>query len=90
VASSEQKRHTQNLKRYARNQAAKSRLKTLIKKVETAATSGDAAGAETQLKLAVSVIQRAGRKKILPPNTAARRVGRLSRFVHKHKSAATS
>jgi small subunit ribosomal protein S20 len=88
VASSEEKRHKQSLKRHARNQAAKSRIKTLMKKVTTAAGSGDAAVAETQLRTAASAIHKAGRKKILHPNTAARRVARLSRVVHQSKSAA--
>jgi small subunit ribosomal protein S20 len=88
VASSEEKRHKQNLKRHARNQAVKSRIKTLMKKVTSAAGSGDAAVAETQLRTAASAIHKAGRKRILHPNTAARRVARLSRVVHQSKSAA--
>jgi len=90
VASSEEKRHTQSLKRHDRNQSAKSRIKTLIKKVETAATGGDAGAAETQLRLATSALQKAGRKNVLHPNTAARRVGRLSRLIHRGKSTATA
>jgi small subunit ribosomal protein S20 len=88
VASSEEKRHKQSLKRHARNQAVKSRIKTLMKKVTAAAGSGAAAVAETQLRTAASAIHKAGRKRILHPNTAARRVARLSRVVHQSKSAA--
>jgi len=88
VASSEEKRHKQNLKRHDRNQAVKSRIKTFMKKVISAADSGDAAAAETELRAAASAIQKAGRKRILHPNTAARRVARLSRVVHQSKSAA--
>jgi small subunit ribosomal protein S20 len=89
VASSEEKRHQQNLKRHVRNQAVKSRIKTLIKKVTAAADSGDTTAAEMQLRLAASAIQKAGRKRVLPPNTAARRVARLSRIVYKSKNMAT-
>jgi|SRR5262245_12267785 small subunit ribosomal protein S20 len=89
VASSEEKRHKQNLQRHARNQAAKSRIKTLIKKVLAAAGSGDSTTAEAQLHVAASAIQKAGRKRLFHPNTAARRVARLSRIVHKSKSATT-
>jgi len=88
VASSEEKRHKQNLKRHDRNQAVKSRIKTFMKKVMSAADNGDAAAAETELRAAASAIQKAGRKRILHPNTAARRVARLSRVVHQSKSAA--
>jgi len=88
VASSEEKRHKQNLKRHDRNQAVKSRIKTFMKKVMSAADNGDAAAAETELRAAASAIQKAGRKRILHPNTAARRVARLSRMVHQSKSAA--
>ena len=88
MASSEEKRHKQNLKRHDRNQAVKSRIKTFMKKVMSAADNGDAAAAETELRAAASAIQKAGRKRILHPNTAARRVARLSRVVHQSKSAA--
>ncbi len=87
MASSEEKRHKQNLKRHDRNQAVKSRIKTFMKKVMSAADNGDAAAAETELRAAASAIQKAGRKRILHPNTAARRVARLSRVVHQSKSA---
>ena len=88
MASSEEKRHKQNLKRHARNQTVRSRIKTLMKKAMSAASSGAAAAAETELRAAASAIQKAGRKRILPPNPAARRVARLSRVVHQSKSAA--
>ncbi len=88
MASSEEKRHKQNLKRHARNQTVRSRIKTLMKKAMSAASSGAAAAAETELRAAASAIQKAGRKRILHPNTAARRVARLSRVVHQSKSAA--
>ncbi|MBI3301763.1 MAG: 30S ribosomal protein S20 [Deltaproteobacteria bacterium] len=87
MASSEEKRHTQNLKRHARNQSTKSRVKTLMKKVIAAVDSGDATAGEAQLRIAASAIQKAGRKRVLHPNTAARRVARLSRLVHRSKSA---
>jgi len=90
VASSEEKRYQQSLNRHARNQATKSRLKTLMKKVQTAIDNGEAATAETQLRVAASALQKAGRKRVLHPNTAARRVARLARVVHKSKAASPS
>jgi small subunit ribosomal protein S20 len=88
VASSEEKRHRQSLKRQARNQATKSRVKTLIKKVIAAVAGTDTKITEEQLRVAVSAIHKAGRKRVLHPNTAARRVARLSRLVHRSKNAA--
>lgn len=88
MASSEEKRHRQSLKRQTRNQATKSKIKTLIKKVITATASADAQNAEAELRTAVSAIHKAGRKRVLHPNTAARRVARLSRLVHRSKTAA--
>ena len=88
MASSEEKRHKQNLKRHDRNQTVKSRIKTLMKKVLSTADSGEAAAAETQLRAAASAIQKAGRKRVLHPNTAARRVARLARVVHQSKTPA--
>ncbi len=88
MASSQEKRHRQSLKRQARNQATKSRVKTLIKKVVAAAAGTDLKTTEEQLRVAVSAIHKAGRKRVLHPNTAARRVARLSRLVHRSKNAA--
>ena len=90
MASSEEKRYQQSLKRHARNQATKSRLKTLMKKVQTAVDNGETTTAETQLRVAASALQKAGRKRVLHPKTAARRVARLARVVHKSKTASSS
>ena len=90
MASSEEKRYQQSLKRHARNQSTKSRLKTLMKKVQAAVDNGEATTAETQLRVAASALQKAGRKRVLHPNTAARRVARLARAVHKSKAASPS
>ncbi len=88
MASSEEKRHRQSLKRQARNQATKSKIKTLIKKVISATAGTEANNTEEQLRNAISAIHKAGRKRVLHPNTAARRVARLSRLVHRSKTAA--
>lgn len=90
MASSEDKRYKQSVKRHARNQATKSRIKTLVKKVLSAAETGEIVTAETQLRSAASAIQKAGRKRVLHPNTAARRIARLARAVHKSKTSSPS
>lgn len=83
----EKKRFIQSENRRIRNHANKSRVKTIIKRVSTALDSGDAAAAETQLREAISAIQKAGQKKIMHPNTASRRIAQLTKMVHRSKTA---
>lgn len=61
-----------------------------MKRVIVAAAHRDEATAEAQLRLAASALHKAGRKRILHPNTAARRIARLARLVHQSKSTAAS
>ena len=61
-----------------RNRTAKSRLFTMVKKVQTAPSKGDA---ETALKKAISVIDTTARKGIIKKETAARKKSRLCKFV---------
>ncbi len=70
----------QNAKRRLRNRAAISRIRTIIKKVRTAATKADA---EKDLQTAISVIDSTARKGIIKRNTASRNVSRLTQFVNK-------
>lgn len=90
MISSQEKRHRQSIKRHARNKAAKSRIKTEMKKVRAIIESGDMATAESQLRLVMGLLHKAGRKRVLHPNTAARRIGKLARLVYQHKSTAAS
>lgn len=90
MASGEKKRHRQSLDRNARNHSEKSRVKTLIKKVERAGEGDDTAAAESSLRTAISALHKAGQKRIIPHNAAARHVGQLSKLVRRKKSAAAS
>lgn len=72
------KRHRQSLKRYERNRAVKSRMKTYIRKVEEATTKESA---ETALRDAISSIDKNAGSRIIHPNKAARVKSRLSRLV---------
>ena len=87
MASGEKKRHRQSLDRNARNHSEKSRVKTLVKKAETAVEGNDTATAESALRTAVSALHKAGQKRIIPHNAAARHVGQLSKLLHRKKSA---
>ena len=69
-SASAAKRHRQSLKRRAQNRAMKSAVKTQVKKVRAAVKDGDLAKAETEFKLAVKRLDRAGSKKYIHPNAA--------------------
>ena len=79
----EKKRFIQSEARRIRNHAAKSRVKTVMKRVTSVLESDDPGAVDTQLRDAMSALHKAGRKKILHPNTAARRIARLSKMVQR-------
>ncbi len=76
--ASARKRIRQNERRSARNQARKSRVRTFIKKVETAIASGDQAAASEALRTAQPEMQRAVTKGVAHLNQVARKISRLS------------
>ncbi len=66
-----------------RNKMIKSKIKTIIKKVEADIASGDKSTAQASLKVATSEIGKAASKGIYHKNNAARKVARLSAAVSK-------
>jgi small subunit ribosomal protein S20 len=76
--ASAQKRIRQTVKRTARNQACKSRMRTFVKKVETAIAGGDREAANAALRDAQPEMQRAAGKGVIHANTVARKLSRLS------------
>jgi small subunit ribosomal protein S20 len=79
--ASAQKRIRQTAKRTARNQARKSRMRTFVKKVETALAGGNKEEAATALRAAQPEMQRAAGKGVIHANTIARKISRLSARV---------
>ena len=77
---SAKKRIRQSERRRVRNQAAQTKMKTLIKKVHNAT---EKAAAEVNLKEAVSFIDKSVSKGRLHKNTAARKKSSLTRHVNK-------
>ena len=75
---SAQKRARQTERRTAVNTARRSRVRGSIKRVEEAITSGDKNAAQAALRAAQPEIQRGAIKRLVPKNTAARRVSRLA------------
>ena len=66
----------------ARNKAIKSKVKTYVKKVETAVEKKDVEAAKVALKEAISVINKAGSKGVYHKNTCARKISRLAKAVN--------
>lgn len=80
---SAKKRILVNETKAIRNKAIKSKVKTMIKKVDAAVATGDKELAQTCLVEAVSEIDKACTKGIYHKNTAARKVSRLTLAVKK-------
>ena len=78
---SAQKRHRQSLKRQARNQAIRSRVRTFVKRVRESVDARNAAQANERLKSATRAIDKAVTKGVLHRNTASRKISRLTHAV---------
>ena len=76
-------------KRRLRNRTVIRSLSTLQKKVVAAVSEKNVDAAKTSLKEATSALGKAVTKGILKPNTASRRVSRLTRKVNSIASAQT-
>jgi len=79
---SAEKRLRQTEKRTAINRARLSRVRTFVKKVETAIATGDKAAAQSALSLAQPELHRATTKGVLHRNTVARRLSRLATRIN--------
>jgi small subunit ribosomal protein S20 len=84
---SAKKRHRQSLERRAKNRAIKSTIKTQVRKVRQAVAAGDTATAEKELRLAAKKLDRAGAKRSIHPNAAARTKSRLAHLIRAAKSS---
>lgn len=63
--------------RRLRNNAIKSRIKTAIKKTQSAIVAGDAVAVTSAMSLTVSIVDRAAKRGIIHKNAANRRKSRL-------------
>lgn len=73
---SSKKRMRQTRARTLRNRVKRSQLRTAIKKVRAAGAGSDAQQAYNE---AIKLLDRAGRKNLIHPNTAARHKSRLAK-----------
>lgn len=85
---SAQKRIRQTERRTAVNRSRESRIRTFIKKVETAITSGNVKGAQEALRQAQPEIMRGVSKGVLARSTASRKISRLAKRVKSLSAAA--
>lgn len=76
-----EKRIRRNERRAAVNKARLSRIRTQVKKVESAITAGDKAGAMAALHAAQPELMRGVAKGVVHKNTASRKISRLSKRV---------
>lgn len=81
------KRLRQNKTRQLQNKSIKSSVRTQIKKVLTAAESGEIETAEQEYRLAAKKLDRAAVKNIIHKNAAARQKSRLQRAIKKAKAS---
>jgi small subunit ribosomal protein S20 len=75
------KRNRQNERRYERNKATRSEMKTRSKQAVTAAEAGDTEKAEELLRIAQKRFDMAVTRGVMHKNTAARRKARLTAQV---------
>ncbi|WP_448581645.1 30S ribosomal protein S20 [Thermaurantiacus sp.] len=78
---SAEKRIRRNARRAAVNKARKSRIRTFVKKVESAIASGARADALKALAAAQPELMRGVSKGVLHKNTAARKISRLTKRI---------
>ena len=80
---SAEKRERQEAARRLRNRAAKSTMRTAIKKFDAAVASGDKAEAGTAMAQSCKLLDTVAGKGIIHKNTAARKKSRLARAYNK-------
>jgi len=84
---SAKKRLRQNIARRAQNRSAKRTVRTQCRKVREAVEAGDVELAESEFRLAAKHLDRAGARRIIHRNAAARLKSRLSAKIKAIKQA---
>ena len=75
-------------KNHERNVAAKSAMKTFVKKAKQTIEGGDKTAIQAQLSQTVSIIDKTAERGIIHKNAAARRKSRLMKRAHKATTSA--
>lgn len=66
-----------------RNRTVKTRIKGIVKKIGLLGKDSDATTVADELDTAKSVIDKAAKKGVLHPRTAARKISRLSKRINR-------
>ena len=90
TTKSAKKRHRQSLELRAKNRATKSSVKTQIRKLREAVTAGDHAKADAEFRVTAQKLDRAGAKRVIHPNVAARTKSRLQHMMKLAKGTAAA
>lgn len=80
------KRARQNEKRQLRNRSVKSKIKTLVKKLEMVMQENKKEEVPAILNEVIGTLDSASLKGIIHKNTASRKIGRLSHKAHAYLS----
>jgi small subunit ribosomal protein S20 len=88
TTNSAKKRLRQDNARRIINRAGRAKLRTLVKKVRTAAEAGDVEAAKTAFRDCQEALDRAGVKRLIHPNSAARLKSRLAKAIVRGKADA--
>jgi len=83
------KRERQSQKRRKRNRAVASTVKTAIKKLSAAISEEASEPIKNHLQSAISTLDRAGIKGVIPKKRASRKISRLTLRANKALSTAT-
>ena len=84
---SAKKRLRQNEERRSRNRAARTGLRSQLRKVRETVAAGAVDKAQEELRVASRRLDKAGAKNLIHPNKAARLKSRLSKLIKNAKAA---
>jgi small subunit ribosomal protein S20 len=88
--STAKKRLRQNAKRRERNRAAKSAIKTQLKRVMEVAKKGSPEELQKEYNLAAKRLDKAAAKRVVHPNLAARKKSQLAKVLQAKKQPAAT
>ena len=80
----------QSVRRYHRNRSIRRTTRTTIIKALESVEAGDVAVAESAIHDAISILDKAVRKGILPKNSASRRKSRLTARLNRMRGSAAT
>jgi small subunit ribosomal protein S20 len=80
------KRARQNELRRLRNKSVKTRIKTMVKEIRSAAAETSGADISAKINVVQSAIDKASKKGVIHKRTAARKISRLTKLVNSASS----